>query len=350
MDETLEEILKHHGVKGMKWGVRKRQEVGARYHELRNKPTENVTLKTPAGKEVTLKEEALGKLPAAMGSISPRIRKSLSESRMFQIHTGGQWIGNVTIHEKSKDELNFEWIGVVPEHRGKGYASTIFDAGLQYAKQKGYSKVSLEVPGIAPDARHIYEKRGFKPTGQVLGHKHDLWGGLTVMTYDIPKDAPLTHSAIDDELDRAFEQHFGAMGLDDFMFGETATHSDLLNSVLSHHGIRGMKWGVRKNPRAGVSKSKGTEVPASDDARRANNYHDRAHKHGPASLSNQELQHLVSRLNLEQQYARLRPPTGKEKAAKFVADTLLNVGKQQVSRAVNDYASKQVGDLLKNKK
>lgn len=122
---------------------------------------------------------------------------------------------------------------------------------------------------------------------------------------------------------------------------------EALGKALSHHGVRGMRWGVRRDGRVGVSKSKGHEVPASEDAKKANTYHDRAHKHGPASLSNQELQHLVTRMNLEQQYSRLQPPSGKQKAAKLVSDILVNVGKQQASKALSDLASQQISRQMK---
>lgn len=132
--------------------------------------------------------------------------------------------------------------------------------------------------------------------------------------------------------------------------GVLAQTYESVKDTLAHHGVKGMRWGVRKESRVGVSKSKGTEVPASDDAKKANTYHNTAHHHGTAALSNQELQHLVNRLNLERQYKQLRPTTGSEKAAKVVADVLTNVGKQQVARVANDYAGKQVGNILKTKK
>lgn len=36
------------------------------------------------------------------------------------------------------------------------------------------------VPGISPDARHIYEKQGFEVVGQI-SDEDDVWGGLTAM-------------------------------------------------------------------------------------------------------------------------------------------------------------------------
>lgn len=44
--------------------------------------------------------------------------------------------------------------------------------------------ITLEVPTISPNARHIYEKIGFKATG-TLGSEDDVWGGLTKMRLDL---------------------------------------------------------------------------------------------------------------------------------------------------------------------
>lgn len=112
------------------------------------------------------------------------------------------------------------------------------------------------------------------------------------------------------------------------------------DDVLEHFGVKGMKWGVRKN-RSGS---------ASEDAQRA----DAARKKiktggGTKALSNKELQDLVTRMNLEQQYKKLTPPPKSSAAKKFVTDILVNVGKQQASKVVSDLATKQVAEAMKKK-
>lgn len=114
---------------------------------------------------------------------------------------------------------------------------------------------------------------------------------------------------------------------------------DTLEEALAHYGIKGMKWGVRrKNPSA--------SEPGSEDSERAEAAKSKAKAKGSKALSNRELQDLINRMNLEQQYERLRPRTGKEKALKFIGDTLVNVGKQQVSKLAAEGAAKALTSLL----
>ena len=71
-------------------------------------------------------------------------------------------------------------------------------------------------------------------------------------------------------------------------------HSD--ENSLAHFGVKGMKWGVRKQ-RPSVSKSRLT-----------NQHGDYKHAHSATpnhKLSNKELQRRVTRLNLEKQYRDL---------------------------------------------
>lgn len=129
-------------------------------------------------------------------------------------------------------------------------------------------------------------------------------------------------------------------------------------TVLAHYGVKGMKWGKRKSeptsvtttavPGKRVKAKGGTLQPASDDAVRAAASKQRAKKSTTDSLSNKELQELVTRMNLEQQYARLAGPSNPAK--KFVVDTLTNVGKQQLTRIAQDQAAQQVTELLKKNK
>jgi ribosomal protein S18 acetylase RimI-like enzyme/2'-5' RNA ligase len=183
MSDEMKMFLAHYGVKGQRWGVRKN------YSDLRNRPLERHQLKTESGVEVILKEDRIPPIGAAIGSVSQKFRDRLNSGKSFTIEVDGKNVGESSFTEKSKDELNLVWLGVRPEHRGKGYASSVFGAGVAYAKEKGYSKISLEVPGNAPDARHIYEKFGFKATDKKFGEddEPDVWGGLTEMVYTIKR-------------------------------------------------------------------------------------------------------------------------------------------------------------------
>lgn len=125
-----------------------------------------------------------------------------------------------------------------------------------------------------------------------------------------------------------------------------------LDEILEHHGIKGMKWGVRRSRGSSgkVGKRSKTVHEPTSDAARAKELHTRAKSSGTHTLSNQELQHLTQRLNLEQQYSRLSGSSSRRSAgAKFAKEIVVNVGKQQVTRMASDAAAKAVAQAMKKK-
>lgn len=88
--------------------------------------------------------------------------------------------------------------------------------------------------------------------------------------------------------------------------------ADATDDFLRHYGIPGMKWGRRKaRDKPSYSKSvkvAGAPAPrASEDAKQASSYKSKVKAGGTDALSTKELQALVTRQNLEAQYARLNP-------------------------------------------
>jgi hypothetical protein len=113
------------------------------------------------------------------------------------------------------------------------------------------------------------------------------------------------------------------------------------DEALEHYGVKGMHWGVRKKRSASSSPAQ------SEDSKRTNEFKDRAKAGSHQALSTKELQELVNRMNLEQQYNRLRPATKGEQAKKFIADTLVEIGKNEAKKYLTGVASEQIKNLLK---
>lgn len=124
------------------------------------------------------------------------------------------------------------------------------------------------------------------------------------------------------------------------------------NNELYHFGVKGMKWGVRKDRIRTSSRRKAKEDRMSDDAREAS----RLKKKKLSEMSNAEIRKLNDRTQLEQNYSRLHPSAAK-KGLKFVAgaagvmgtamnlynnsDKMVKLGKS-VSTKIVDFA----GDMV----
>lgn len=150
-------------------------------------------------------------------------------------------------------------------------------------------------------------------------------------------------------------------------FEEASSMSgDAVTKVLGfieHHGVKGMRWGVRKSRggSSGGSSAPAKSAPkktASGDAVPAGK-----HKSGritkvevkktttsaPAhKLSDEELGKIIKRIDMERKYATLTavPPSKKDAAIKFVADLALDVVKTEGKKIALDQAGKATAKLL----
>lgn len=220
-----DEPIAHFGVKGMKWGVRKDR--SSSREPLKSLGPETVVRKTAAGEEVRLSKTPPTRFQNFMGRRSEKFRKNYADQAYLTIHDGtGKKIGEAQVSKKSEDELDLVWLGINKSARGRGYATAVMKAGAEFGRQEGFKKLTLEVPTNSPDARHIYEKLGFKVVKEPTAKEMEddiVFGGLTQMAYEI-NEANHTQEGM-------------GMSYDD----KPASPEELL-----HFGVKGMKWGVRK--------------------------------------------------------------------------------------------------------
>lgn len=117
---------------------------------------------------------------------------------------------------------------------------------------------------------------------------------------------------------------------------------------LTHHGIKGMRWGVRRSKaqlaRAGGSSAKSSPTTAKKvvgDGEKT----DYKPRLKAEELSDRELKARIQRIENEKKYNQL---TAKEKSAgrKFVEDVLVNAGKQALTSFVNKQMTNALNSLM----
>ncbi len=90
----------------------------------------------------------------------------------------GNIVGSVFLVKKSEKVAKLRLLIVEPKARGLGIGSRLVEECLRFSRQKGYRKIILWTNSILYAARHIYEKAGFRLTGEEKHHSfgHDLVG------------------------------------------------------------------------------------------------------------------------------------------------------------------------------
>lgn len=112
---------------------------------------------------------------------------------------------------------------------------------------------------------------------------------------------------------------------------------ETIEAVLEHYGVKGMKWGVRRRRTS-------SSAPASEDAMKVAVSRALFKSGGTDALSNQDLQSLVNRMRLEQDFQKLA--TNDPKTKSFVRRLVETEGQKQIKRAAGLVATQQVNKAL----
>lgn len=109
-----------------------------------------------------------------------------------------------------------------------------------------------------------------------------------------------------------------------------------LNDFLAHYGVKGMKWGVRRNRKASRSQT-GAAKKAGIGKRQLD----------ARKLNNRELKRVVERMKLEQEYAGLNnKKSQKSEGKKFVNDVMKSHGAKVVGAGLAVGTGLAIGKLL----
>jgi hypothetical protein len=128
--------------------------------------------------------------------------------------------------------------------------------------------------------------------------------------------------------------------------------SEIIKDVLSHHGVKGQKWGVRRKATVGaqevvvsdkrkkIKTSGGKGHPAHSDATRARVIGQVGKKSGIKALSDDQLRTYNNRINLEQNTKRLMYEDS-SRPAKLVKTILRQTGSKTTDQ-ISTTAAKKV--------
>lgn len=312
--DLIEDILSHHGILGMKWGHRSSRSVGSSRSERR------------AAKKVAKQDKIFSKKST---SLNTKIAMNNAVAGAME-HKQLPRINNKAVYKKASADgtLNNPNSPITKQYHKEiqsAYVREINNFASGFTNASGTQKV------VAKESDS--DALGFKLT--IVNVKHDDSSIMVVKYIKNSKGEIIGFKVEDDSLTQT---------------------SLIVEDILSHHGVLGMKWGRRSSssgPQSVSVRDRGKKFkatggaghPGHKDAVAPRVSGRIAKKSGVKALSNQQLEEYNKRLNLEQNYKRLSY-NDKNAGQKFVARLLGKTGQTQAEAAANQVAAHQVKKLM----
>lgn len=128
--------------------------------------------------------------------------------------------------------------------------------------------------------------------------------------------------------------------IDAFLSHKGGTDMTTVDEFLEHHGVKGMRWGVRTGSPGRMSKKQ-----ARDHKKITSVQNDSKVTH-PSKLSDEELRKAINRMEMEQKYLNLSDPK-KTKTKSAGAEFAKELGKNALKTAANAAVQHQVNNILR---
>lgn len=113
----------------------------------------------------------------------------------------------------------------------------------------------------------------------------------------------------------------------------------VVEEILEHYGVKGMKWGIRKGKWG--RKAKIEKNGPANDAKSAHRSYVRAKNSGVEALTTKELRALNERLQLEKKYTELSYNPSRLEKGQQVVKRILGIGTQ--IKEVHEFANSPTG-------